>query len=164
MTLRDYTPADIEALVTLANNKNVSRYLIYTFPYPYTRRDAESWISEGAHAGGAITKVILLDGQFVGSVGIAPQSGWRSHGAEIGYWVGEPYWGQGIATVALRLMTEQAVTLHACKKLTAPILSPNQASRRVAEKCGYQLEGILKAEVSKEGAFYDVHSYAKCFV
>jgi len=65
--LRDYNSADIETLVSLANNERVSRYLIDTFPCPYTRSDAEFWISNGSKQNDAVTKVICKDGAFAGT-------------------------------------------------------------------------------------------------
>lgn len=159
--LREYTTADIEPLLALANNKKVSRYLIDTFPYPYTRADAEWWITAGTTADGAVPRVIEYQGEFIGSVGITLQSGWRDHLAEIGYWLGEPYWGQGIATDVVQMMTEYAFSDLKLQKLYAPILAPNKASMRVIEKCGYELEGVLKREVYKDGQYYDIHHYAK---
>ena len=160
ITLRDYNVTDIDRLVALANNRNVSRYLVYTFPYPYTRSDAKWWIEVGSKANKAITKVIELEGEFVGSVGFHPQSGWRSHVAEIGYWIGEDYWGRGLATLALKRMSDHAFTLPALKKLYAPVLGANQASKRVLEKCGFALEGVFKKEVFKDGQYHDIHQYA----
>ena len=162
ITLRDYTPSDATRLVSLANNQNVSRYLVDTFPYPYTQQDAEWWIATGSTANQAITKVVQLDGEFIGSVGVAPQAGWKRHIAEIGYWLGEAYWGKGIATEALGQMTEHALSTLGYQKLFAPVLAPNTASMRVLEKCGYEREGILKREVCKNGQFFDIHHYAKC--
>ncbi len=161
ITLRDYKESDIDTLVALANNKNVSRYLVYTFPYPYTRKDAEFWISKGSRENGSITKVIVFNLQFVGSVGITPQTGWRNHCAEIGYWIGEEFWGKGIATEALKIMTDEAFNIHKYKKLFAPVLGPNIASVKVLKKCGYELEGVLKDEVRKDNQYFDVHHYAK---
>ena len=158
--LRDYTETDVDRLVTLANNKNVSRYLVYTFPYPYTKADAKWWIDTGSKANHAVTKVIEYRDQFVGSVGIHLQTGWRSHVAEIGYWIGEDYWGKGLATSALKAMSDCAFLLPALKKLYAPVLGPNQPSKKVLEKCGYVLEGILKQEVFKDGQYYDIYQYA----
>lgn len=159
--LREYTQTDIERLRDLANNKNVSRYLINTFPYPYTREDAEWWINTGSKEQGAITRVIEYDNVFVGSVGITPQSGWRSHIAEIGYWVGELYWSSGIATRALKEMSDYAISHLKYKKLIAPVLAPNKASMRVLEKSAYKLEGVLKNEVLKDDQYFDIHFYAK---
>lgn len=159
--LREYTISDIEPLLALANNKKVSRYLVYTFPYPYTRADAEWWVTTGATADGAIPRVIEYQGEFIGSVGITLQAGWRDHLAEIGYWLGEPYWGQGIATSAVQMMTEYAFSGLKLQKLYAPILAPNTASMRVVKKCGYKLEGVLKREVYRNGQYYDIHHFAK---
>ena len=158
--LRPYSIADIPHLATLANNKNVSRYLVYTFPYPYTEQDATWWVSTGAQENGAVTKVIEFNDAFVGSVGIQPQIGWKSHSAEIGYWVGEPYWGKGIATEALRQMTRIGLEDLGYQKLFAPVLAPNVGSMKVLEKCGYVREGILRGEVYKDDTYYDVHHFA----
>jgi ribosomal-protein-alanine N-acetyltransferase len=159
--LRDYQESDAKHLVMLANNENVSRYLIYTFPYPYTQKDADWWISTGAKENGAINKVIEYHGEFAGGIGIMPQTGWRSHVAEIGYWLGEPYWGQGIATEALRQMTNHAFEELKFKKLFGPVLEPNHASMRVLEKNDYQLEGVLKQEVVKHDQYFDLFHYAR---
>lgn len=160
LTLRDYANSDIEALVALANNKLVSRFLVDTFPYPYTRADAEWWVSKGVKAERDVTKAIEYNGQFVGSVGIGRKTGWRDHLAEIGYWLGEPFWGKGIATQAVHQMTEYAFSDLKLQKLYALILAPNRTSMRVVEKCGYELEGVLKREVFKDGKYYDVHYFA----
>lgn len=96
ITLRDYAKTDADRLVDLANNENVSRYLVDTFPYPYTKRDAAWWIETGSKANHSVTKVIEYRGEFVGSVGIRPQTGWKEHSAEIGYWIGEGYWGKSL--------------------------------------------------------------------
>lgn len=161
ISLRDYTLADIDRLVLLANNINVSRYLVDTFPFPYTERDARWWIETGSKEFGSITRAVVCDNELVGSVGITPATGWRAHVAEIGYWVGEPYWGRGIATAALREMTEYAFAIPGCEKLVVPVLAPNRASMRVLAKCGYRSEGCMIREVRKNGRTWDVQRYAK---
>jgi RimJ/RimL family protein N-acetyltransferase len=108
----------------LANNQNVSRYLVHTFPYPYTRDDAEWWIAIESKQNGAITRVIEYQGLFVGSVGITPQSGWKEQLGEIGYWVAEDYWGKGIASAALRQMTDIGFTDQLFRKFYAAVLAP----------------------------------------
>jgi ribosomal-protein-alanine N-acetyltransferase len=159
--LRDFAARDAARLQALANNKNVSGYLVYTFPFPYTHEDAELWISTGSKDNSALNRVIEYEGEFVGTVGITPQAGWRDHIAEIGYWVGEPYWSRGIATAAVREMTEYAFGALQYRKIFAPVLAPNKASMRVLAKCGYDLECVLRAEVYKDGCFFDIHQYAK---
>lgn len=161
ISLRDYTLADIDRLVLLANNENVSRYLVDTFPFPYTEQDARWWIETGSKEFDSITRVIVCDNEFVGSVGITPATGWRAHVSEIGYWVAERYWGRGIATAALREMTAFAFGQPGCEKLVAPVLVPNLASMRVLAKCGYRSEGCMEREVCRNGRIYDVQRYAK---
>ena len=161
IALREYIDSDLDRLVSLANNQNVSRYLAHTFPYPYTKVDGEWWIRTGSKQNGAIARVIEYEGLFVGSVGINPQTGWRDHLGEIGYWVAEDHWGKGIATAALRQMTEFGFTTRQFRKLYAPVLSPNIASMRVLEKCGYTREAILKAEVQKGGIYFDIHHFVQ---
>lgn len=161
LTLRSYRASDVERLAELANNENVSRYLVDTFPYPYTKADADWWIASGSKENGAVTKAVEWNGVFVGSVGITPQKGWRNHIAEIGYWLGEAYWGQGIATLALRQMSAIAFEEHGFKKLFAPVFAPNQASMKVLEKNEYFLEGVFKREVVKSNKMFDIHFYAK---
>lgn len=160
ISLRDFSPSDTDRLVELANNKNVARYLIYTFPNPYTREAAQWWINTGCKEGGKIAKVVEYGGEFVGAVGITPQPGWKDHTAELGYWLGESYWGKGIATAAAEQMINIAFTETSYKKLFATVLGPNAVSMRILEKLGFQREGLLKAEVHKDGHYYDIHHYA----
>ncbi|HEY9098395.1 MAG TPA: GNAT family protein [Thiobacillus sp.] len=159
--LRDYIISDADRFADLANNENVSRYLIYTFPYPYKKQDAAWWIKSGSKTNNSVAKAIEYRGELVGTVGITPQTGWKGHTAEIGYWVGEEYWGKGIATEALNIMSDLVFSTMKYKKLFAPVLDPNKASMRVLEKCGYSLEGVFKHEVYKGGNFFDGHYYAK---
>jgi [ribosomal protein S5]-alanine N-acetyltransferase len=159
--LRDYKASDSDRLVKLANNKNVSRFLIYTFPFPYLKNDADWWIEFGCRENGAITKVIEYMGEFVGSVGISPQTGWRSHIAEIGYWIGESFWGKGIATEAVKMMTDISFSQLNFRKLFASVHAPNKASIRLLEKAGYELEATLRQENFKDGEYRDVHQYAR---
>lgn len=158
--LRDYRKTDVRRLVELANNANVAAYLVDTFPCPYTLEDARWWIQAGARAAGT-TKAIEYQGELVGTIGWSAQAGWKSHVAEIGYWLGEAYWGRGIATEALRIMTQSALASGECRKLFAQVLAPNTASMRVLQRNGYRLEGILLNEVVKNGRYYDVLHFAK---
>ena len=164
INLREYKKEDDKRLIELANNKNVSKYLTLRFPYPYTKEDSRWWLETGCKINGEINRAIVSNGEFVGGVGITPQKGWKSHIAEIGYWIGEDYWGNGIATEALKQMTELAKFTKKYHKLFAPVLEPNKASMRVLEKNDYTLEGVFKQEVIRDEMCFDVYSYAKkCF-
>jgi RimJ/RimL family protein N-acetyltransferase len=159
--LREYGYSDLDRLVDLANNKNVARYMTYTFPHPYTVADAGWWIRTGSKENDTIARAIEYQGLLVGGVGIKPQSGWRDHIGEIGYWVAEEYWGKGIATAALHQMTTEGFSKNKFRKLCAPVLAPNTASMRVLEKCGYQREAILRNEVQKNGSYFDIHHFVR---
>jgi RimJ/RimL family protein N-acetyltransferase len=160
VTLREYTMDDADRLTELANNKNVSRWLDVRFPYPYTRADAEWWITTGNGLNGEVSRVIDCDGELVGGIGLAPQYSWRKHCAEIGYWLGEPYWGRGIGTEALRQMTDHAFRELGFRKLYAPVLAPNKASMRILEKCGYTQEAHLPQDVFKGDTYYDIIQFS----
>ncbi|GAB4189645.1 MAG: GNAT family N-acetyltransferase [Wenzhouxiangellaceae bacterium] len=161
LKLRGFLSGDTRDLLELANDECVSSYLADTFPYPYTAADANWWITTGCQAEGQNCLAIEYQGRLAGGVGVTAQSGWRSHIGEIGYWLGQPFWGRGVATEAVRQMTELAFSEDGYLKLVAPVLAPNIASMRVLEKNGYVCEGILRREVSKRGNLYDIHRYAR---
>jgi RimJ/RimL family protein N-acetyltransferase len=161
ITLREFAESDIDEIVRLANNEQVARYLADRFPHPYTRADAAWWVHHGATENGAINRAIAHRGTLVGGIGIDPQTGWRAHVGAIGYWIGQDYWGQGIATQALREMTDIGFRDRCFRKLVAQVLAPNIASMRVLEKAGYAREAVLAAEVRKGGTYFDAHQFAR---
>ena len=159
MKLRDFERYDIHSIVKHASNYHVSRYLTSEFPYPYKTEDAEWWISVGSKIG--LHKAIDLYGECIGGIGITFGEDEQQFTALIGYWLGESHWGKGIATKALSIMTAEAFSETKIIRLYAPVYSPNKASMRVLEKCGYILEGVLVKAVYKNDSFMDEHIYAK---
>lgn len=159
IVLREYEESDVEEFASLANNKNVARYLSSTFPEPYTKKDAEWWVNEGSQQG--IHRIIEFDGKIAGAVGVNFKEAERSRSAAIGYWLGEPYWGKGIACEALKLLTEYVFKHTDIIRLEANVFGPNIGSKRVAEKAGYLLEATLKKAVFKNGEFCDEDLYVK---
>ena len=83
------------------------------------------------------------------------------HSAEIGYWLGETFWGCGIATEALNAMSEWAFRELHLVRLYAKVFARNQASARVLEKAGYVFEGRLLAHYFRDGEYIDGLLYAK---
>lgn len=108
-----------------------------------------------------ITRVIEFNQQLVGIIGVLRGQHENYRCGEIGYWLGEPYWGKGLATMAVSQMTELIFNETDIVRLIAPIYDPNQASMRVALKCGYKLEGIAEKAIFKDGRFYDEYIYAR---
>src|ERR1700730_9662166 len=161
IALRELVPSDLDRLVSLANNEDVSLYLMYTFPYPYTKADGEWWINIGSKQLGATARVIEYRGEFSGLVGITSQSGCRDDLWGISFWECTAYWRKRLSTSALRQMTDYGFANLQLRKLYAPVLAPNVASMRVLAKCGYELEGVLKSEVKKNGRYFDIHRFAR---
>ena len=103
--LRSYRSDDAPALAKYANNRNVSRNLRDRFPYPYRIEDAENFIQ---HANGQDPETIFAiasDTEAIGGIGLELYDDVHRRSAQVGYWLGEPYWGRGIATEALRALT-----------------------------------------------------------
>jgi RimJ/RimL family protein N-acetyltransferase len=149
-TLRPWRAGDEASLVRYANNRNVSRNMRDRFPYPYTDDDADAWIEKASAETPATSFAIVVDGAAVGGVGIELGTDVFRRSAEIGYWLGEPFWGRGIATEALRAMTEYAFEHFDICRLEAGVFGWNPASARVLEKAGYTLEGRARNAVVKD--------------
>src|SRR5262249_50400323 len=112
--------------------------------------------------GGAATEfAIEVGGEVIGSVGFRIQKDMEQHSAEIGYGLGQDYWGLGIATEALRALTEYAFSHYEqVLRIYAYVFEWNTASMRVLEKCGYEREGWLLKTI-KDGKAIDQALYAK---
>ena len=154
-TLRPWRAGDEPSLERYANNRNVSRNLRDRFPYPYTAADAKEWIALAASRAPVRDFAIVVDGGAVGGIGVEPKEAERRHSAEIGYWLGEPFWGRGIATEAVRAVTEYAFATFDIWRLEAGVFDWNPASARVLEKAGYSLEGRARHAVLKDGRVGD---------
>ena len=154
-TLRSWRVGDEPSLVRYANNRNVSRNLKDRFPFPYTAADADAWIGHVATQTPATAFAIVVDGAAVGGIGIELGTDVHRRSAEIGYWLGEPFWGRGIATEALRALTDYAFATFDICRLEAGVFDWNPASARVLEKAGYTLEGRARSAVVKDGRLGD---------
>jgi RimJ/RimL family protein N-acetyltransferase len=159
ITLRAFVASDCASLVSLLNNENVTRYLSTRMPCPYTESDANWWIASGSKNG--LIRAVTVGENLIGCVGAEPGAFEESRSAEIGYWIGEPYWGCGYATTAVQQLTNMIFSDTDIVRIVAPVFSPNMASMRVLEKSGYELEGIFRKGCYKNGHYYDKHIFAK---
>jgi ribosomal-protein-alanine N-acetyltransferase len=158
--IREWRRGDEDSLVRHANNPNVSRNMRDRFPHPYTRADADWWI---AHAGAQSPQTdfaIVVDGEAAGGIGFILQEDVSRRSAEIGYWLGEAYWGRGIATYAVRAVSEHIFATFDICRVYATVFESNPASARVLEKAGFVLEGRLRKAVTKSGDTIDALMYA----
>lgn len=158
--IRDWKRGDEWDLVQAANNPNVSRYLTDRFPSPYTLQDAYAWIDLNEAKRGNTNFAIEAGGGVAGGIGYTLGSYETRLTASIGYWLGETFWGRGIATAALKGLTEQAFEAHALRRISSVVMAPNAASARVLEKAGYVREGVMRNAVVKYGQVHDLLLYA----
>ncbi|MFT4032576.1 MAG: GNAT family N-acetyltransferase [Siphonobacter sp.] len=158
--LRVYTAQDAKRLAELANNVKIVNNVRDSFPHPYTLDHAQDWI-EFCQKHPTLNQAILSDGQLAGGVGVIPGEDIHRVSFEVGYWLGEPYWGKGIATAALRLWIEK-IWHHfpEAQRLWAGVFAHNPASMRVLEKAGFQPEAVLKNALVKNNLVEDEHLYA----
>jgi RimJ/RimL family protein N-acetyltransferase len=104
---------------------------------------------------------IEVNGEVVGSIGIYPQTDIHEKNAEIGYWLAEGYWGQGIMTKAIQEIVEYEFQTFDIVRIFARSFSTNLKSQRVLEKTGFELKARLKKVLFKNGVFMDELIYAK---
>jgi RimJ/RimL family protein N-acetyltransferase len=154
-TIREWKRGDEESLVLHANNRNVSRNLRDAFPYPYTMADAQHWIEIAGTADPLTSFAIDVEGSAVGGIGIVLKDDIYRRSAEIGYWLGEEFWGRGIVTEALEVMTDYAFSTWDLCRISAGVFEWNPGSVRVLEKAGYQFEGRMRKAVIKDGETID---------
>jgi RimJ/RimL family protein N-acetyltransferase len=143
LVLRPWTEDDVDAMVAGCNDPEVA-YWIPTIPHPYTRDDAIAFIRREVdvdHTAFAIE----LGGTVVGGIGMGLNS--EEYRARMGYWVAADARGRGVCTRALRLLARHALDDLHVQRVDLITDPDNIASQRVAEKVGFQREGVLRAHL-----------------
>ena len=158
--VRSFREPDAAELARHANSRNVWLQLRDRFPHPYALDDARGFIAFASGADPETAFAITVDDRPVGSIGVVLGEDVERCSAEIGYWLGEPYWGRGIATRALVGFTRHAFVAYELERLFAVPLAANAASCRVLEKAGYRLEGRMRRSAVKDGVVQDQLLYA----
>lgn len=158
--VREWRAGDAPSLARYANNAAVARQLRDAFPHPYRLRDAARFIAYASSVRPPTAFAVVVDGSAVGGIGISRLSDIERASAEIGYWLGEPFWGRGLMTAALQVMTGWAFDTLPIHRIFAVPFASNTASRRVLEKAGYRLEGHLQRSAVKDGVVQDQVLYA----
>ena len=158
--LRPWAPTDKASLIANANNHAVWRNLADVFPHPYTDADADAWIRIAGTPDRSITLAIEVDGVAVGGIGARSGAGIFVRTGHFGYWLGEPYWGQGIVTAAGRALLDYLKQDGRFARLEAPVFEWNPASMRVLEKLGFERVAVLRKSVTKDGQLIDSVLYS----
>ncbi len=159
-SVRSFRDSDAGDLALHANNRKVWLQLRDRFPHPYTLDDARAFIAFARNGTPETAFAITVGDQAVGSIGAILRDDVERCSAEVGYWIGEPYWGRGIATRVLAAFTRFAFTAWELERLYAIPLASNAASCRVLDKAGYELEGRMRRSAVKDGTVQDQLLYA----
>ncbi len=158
--LRPWREGDEPSLVRHGNNYGVWRSLRDRFPRPYTHADAEWWVAFAGRQDPQTQFAIEVDGEAADGIGLELRGDIERRSAEIGYWLGEAFWGRGVITAAVRALTEYGFEAFDLTRIFAVPLANNTASIRVVEKCGYVREGTMRRSAIKEGVVLDQVLYA----
>ena len=161
LLLRPFEPADAKDVQRLAGDRAIADTTL-NLPHPYEDGVAEEWISthQGKfEAGEAVTFAVVLrgSGELVGAMGLMIAA--RFERAELGYWVGKPYWGNGYCTEAGRAALHYAFSTLKLNRIHASHLTRNPASGRVMQKLGMVHEGRARQHVKKWDRFEDMELY-----
>ncbi|GHU82687.1 N-acetyltransferase [Clostridia bacterium] len=162
IALREWKRSDAADLVAAINNKKVLDNLRDGIPFPYSLADAEDFIGTmlGTEKDSQWAFAITLDDKAIGSIGAFRQANIHSRTAEMGYYIAEPYWGQGVATAAIKMLCEYVFENTDIIRIFAEPFAYNAASCRVLEKAGFQFEGTLRKNAVKNGNIVDMKMYS----
>jgi [ribosomal protein S5]-alanine N-acetyltransferase len=158
--LRPWRDGDEDALVRHANNRNIWNWVRDFFPYPYTPRDATSWVRANKTYQLPTNLAIEVNGEAVGNIGYTVRDDLYRYNAEIGYWLSEPYWGQGILTEALPIITDYIFRNSQVNRIYACVLEGNIGSMKVLERTHFRHEAVLRKAAVKNNQYFDEHIYA----
>jgi len=159
--LRPWRWTDRSSLALHANNRNVSINLKDEFPWPYTLKDADNFLTISADKPLTSFAAIEFEGEAIGGIGLEPYSDINRFGAELSYWLAEKHWGKGIGTEVVRAYTEYIFQQTDYLRLVALVLGWNRASVKVLEKCEFLLEGRMQKACFKANEWTDQLLFAK---
>jgi RimJ/RimL family protein N-acetyltransferase len=159
VVLRAHTWNMADALVRAAHDERIALYMNDTFPSPYTVEAAHEWIAKASSDIPRNHYAVFNADQLVGGVGFFGLSGERAATYEIGWWLNPDVWGRGIASAAATALVHELFENRGAIRVWAPVMRPNIASGRVAEKAGLALEGIAPDAYVKRGVRYDQLNY-----
>lgn len=159
--LKKWSFEDRGALIDICNGVNRD-YLRNRLPLPYTEENAEWWLTMVHENDGknGVFRAVRADGKIVGNISVEQKEDVACKDAEIGYLLQTSQWSRGIMTEAVKQICEIAFNELDIIRITGMVYAPNLASRRVLEKNGFVLEGIMRSAVYKDGNIYDECIYS----
>lgn len=159
--IRYWSSNDAVALQRHANNRKIWINLRDVFPHPYTLDDARTFLRHVMNEKPVTTFAIVVPGEAIGCIGLQMGRDIHSKTAELGYWLGEPFWNRGIMSEAVAALARWAFGAFALERIYAEPFANNPGSARVLEKAGFVCEGRLRASVFKDGQRLDSFLYAR---
>lgn len=161
-SIREWIISDAGELAQMLNNKKILDNLRDGLPYPYTTQDAKEYITTmlASDQTKTFAFAIIAEDKVVGSIGVFRCENIHFRTAEMGYYIGEPYWGNGIMTSAVRQVCEYIFANTDIVRIFAEPFAYNIASCRVLEKAGFQFEGLLRKNAVKNGVVLDMKLYS----
>jgi len=146
LLLREPVRDDVPALVRLADNPRIAERLL-RLPHPYTRADGLAFVEILAPREDNRVYAITRGGTFVGIVSLMFS---ETQAPELGYWLGEPFWGDGLMSEALGALLAAAAATGAFPVIRARALASNGASLRILQKSGFVRTGsVLEASAGR---------------
>lgn len=161
--IRKWRLEDAKDLAGMLSNKKIQDNLRDGLPYPYTEKDAQAFIQDMLAADSTKTfafAIINDENKAIGSIGAFRCENIHRQTAEMGYYLAEEYWGKGIATEAVKQLTDHVFNQTDIMRIFAEPFSTNRGSCRVLEKSGFQFEGTLRKNAVKNGEIKDMQMYA----
>jgi RimJ/RimL family protein N-acetyltransferase len=157
---------DAQAVAHLAGEKDVA-HMTASIPHPYSVQDADGYILAARRAnmqGSGLTLAIApkgKPGKLIGIVGFTPLREGRKPGerAELGFWLGREYWGEGFMTEAAQAMLDAFFTITGGDDVVASVRVINPSSRRVLEKCGFAFQGSGLRDLPARGGRFPVDDF-----
>lgn len=166
ISLTEFRETDKAALVKYLQDAEISKNTL-TIPYPYTEKDAEVWLKivfEKYETIGDSTEFVIRnsDDELIGGIGRLVLKGINAHADEIGYWLAQPFRGQGVMTEVVEKFTKHCFEFFPnLVRIEARVFDFNIGSQRVLEKAGYEKEGFLRKAYLKDGVLIDAFLFAK---
>ncbi|MDD4075578.1 MAG: GNAT family N-acetyltransferase [Eubacteriales bacterium] len=161
--IRPWRMEDAADLAAALNNKKIHNNLRDGLPFPYTEEDAKGFIGAmlAAEPNKTFAFAITVEDKAIGSIGVFRQENIHARTAEMGYYVAEPFWGQGIGSSAIAQICDHVFENTDILRIYAEPFAYNAASCRILEKNGFSCEGTLHSNAVKNGVVLDMKMYAR---
>jgi [ribosomal protein S5]-alanine N-acetyltransferase len=161
MEFRSYNLDYADNFAHIRNNPSILDNGYDKTPNPFTKQDAINFINIQLGKKPPQRFLIFYNNELAGEIGITIQDDVHRLCAEIGYFIAEPFWGKGLATEAIKKMTEYSFATFEIIRIIAGVFAFNKASMKALEKNGYYLESIRKKSVIKNGQIIDDYIWVK---